>query len=190
MRICPYIPAATHRRAAAARRNPRARSRSQRHRPGGHVMSLPVSPPGLDLFSLLPAVYRMRDMQLAQSLPLLTADEQATLAQLQAAHRPGGMPPLAADQQALLDELDAKASRGPLQSLLLVIQEQVAIVGQRPRPALRRPVHRDLRALGDPLHRRPDRLPGGQRHQRRPSTIRAPRSPTRSRSAAARAPCW
>jgi len=90
-------------------------------------MSLPVSPKGLDLFSLLPAVYRIRDMQLAQSLPLLTGQEQATLAQLRLLTLPG-MPPLAPDQQALLNELNAKASRGPLQSLLLVLQEQVGIV--------------------------------------------------------------
>jgi hypothetical protein len=90
-------------------------------------MSLPVSPQGLDLFSLLPAVYRIRDMQLAQSLPLLTGAEQATLAQLKLLTAPG-MPPLAAGQQALLDEFNAKASRGPLQSLLLVLQEQISIV--------------------------------------------------------------
>ena len=91
-------------------------------------MSLPVSPAGLDLFQLLPAVYRIRDMQLAQSLPLLTADELTTLAQLQFLAQPGAPAPLAPEQQALLDELTAKASRGPLQSLLSVIQEQVAIV--------------------------------------------------------------
>ncbi|MGF6854011.1 hypothetical protein [Paraburkholderia sp. CI3] len=86
-----------------------------------------MSPQGLDLFSLLPAVYRIRDMQLAQSLPLLTDLEQASLAQLKLLTAPG-MPPLAADQQALLDALNAKASRGPLQSLLLVMQEQISIV--------------------------------------------------------------
>ena len=52
-------------------------------------MSLPVSPAGLDLFQLLPAVYRVRDMQLAQSLPLLTAEELATLTQLQLLSQPG-----------------------------------------------------------------------------------------------------
>src|SRR5664280_1468940 len=83
-------------------------------------MSLPLSPPGLDLFSLIPSVYRVRDMQLAQSLPLLTAEEQSTLAQLQLLSAPL-MPALAPEQQALFDELKAKASRGPLQSLLLVI---------------------------------------------------------------------
>ncbi len=90
-------------------------------------MSLPVSPQGLDLFSLLPAVYRIRDIELAQSMPLLTDLEQATLVQLKLLSAPG-MPPLAPDQQALLDELNVKASRGPLQSLLLVLQEQVSIV--------------------------------------------------------------
>jgi hypothetical protein len=90
-------------------------------------MSLPVSPAGLDLFQLLPAVYRVRDMQLAQSLPLLTAEELATLTQLQLLSQPG-MPALAPEEQALLDELTAKASRGPLQSLLSVIQEQISIV--------------------------------------------------------------
>lgn len=90
-------------------------------------MSLPVNPPGLNLFDLLPAVYRTYDMQLAQSLPLLNIREQATLAQLKLLTAPG-MPALAADQQALLDELNSKASRGPLQSLLLVMQEQISIV--------------------------------------------------------------
>ena len=42
-----------------------------------------MSMQGLDLFQLLPAVYRLRDAQLAQSLPLLTPEESATLAALQ-----------------------------------------------------------------------------------------------------------
>jgi hypothetical protein len=79
----------------------------------------------LDLFSLLPAVYRIRDAQIAQSQSLLTAAEKAQLADLQAA-----TPPLSSDQQALLDELTAKASRGPLQSLLLVIQEQLVLLAE------------------------------------------------------------
>jgi hypothetical protein len=78
---------------------------------------------GLDLFNLLPAVYRVRDAQLAQSQPLLTAAESAELAQLQAL-----TPPLSADQQSQLDELAAKAARGPLQSLLMVIEEQLQAV--------------------------------------------------------------
>src|SRR5580658_7320662 len=78
-----------------------------------------------DLFSLLPAVYRIRDAQIAQSQPLLTPAEKATLAALQALD-----PPLSSDQQAQLTQLTAKASRGPLQSLLMVIQEQLAIVAE------------------------------------------------------------
>ena len=80
---------------------------------------------GLDLFSLLPAFHRIRDAQLAQSQNLLTPAESAQLKALQAL-----TPPLPADQQAELDQLLAKASRGPLQSLLMVIQEQLAVVAQ------------------------------------------------------------
>jgi hypothetical protein len=78
---------------------------------------------GLDLFNLLPAVYRIRDAQLAQSQPLLTSAEASALAALQAA-----APPLSLEQQTELAELTAKAARGPLQSLLMVIQEQLAAV--------------------------------------------------------------
>jgi hypothetical protein len=73
------------------------------------------------LFQLLPALYKLRDAQLASTMQLLTADEQALLASLQAAP-----PPLAPDQQAELDALVAKSTRGPLQSLLMVIDEQLA----------------------------------------------------------------
>jgi len=78
-----------------------------------------------DLFNLLPAVYRIRDGQIAESQPLLTSAEKNQLAALQAL-----TPPLSADQQALLDLLTAKASRGPLESLLRVIQEQLDIVAE------------------------------------------------------------
>src|ERR1019366_10069133 len=64
---------------------------------------------------------------LAQSLPLLTPEETAALAALQLLTTPLS-PPLPPDQQALFDELTAKASRGPLQSLLMVIQEQLGLV--------------------------------------------------------------
>ena len=84
---------------------------------------------GLDLFQLLPAVYRIRDAQLAQSLPLLTPEETAALAALQLLTTPLS-PPLPPDQQALFDELTAKASRGPLESLLSVLQEQLGIVAE------------------------------------------------------------
>jgi hypothetical protein len=76
-----------------------------------------------DLFQLLPAVYRIRDAQLAQSQSLLTAAELTDLNNLQAL-----TPPLSADQQAQLDQLTAKAARGPLESLLMLVQEQIAAV--------------------------------------------------------------
>ena len=76
-----------------------------------------------DLFNLLPAVYRIRDAQIAQSLTLLTPAEQAEVAALQLLPTP--LPP---DRQAQLDELLAKASRGPLQSLMMLVQEQIAAV--------------------------------------------------------------
>jgi hypothetical protein len=78
----------------------------------------------LDLFDLLPAVYRIRDIEYAQSRSLLTLSESAELAALQAIALPSP------DEQARLDELLSKASRGPLQSLLMVIQEQLAIVAE------------------------------------------------------------
>src|SRR5215813_3778972 len=77
-----------------------------------------------DLFNLLPAVYRIRDIELAQSHVQLTAAEQVELTALKAL-----VPPLSIDQQLRLDELTAKTMRGPLHSLLLLIQEQLAIVG-------------------------------------------------------------
>ena len=78
------------------------------------------------LFDLLPAVYRIRDAQVAQSLALLTPAEQATLAALQLLQASSAL--LSVDQQAQLDELLAKGSRGPLQSLLMLVQEQIAAV--------------------------------------------------------------
>ena len=79
----------------------------------------------LDLFSLLPAVYRTRDIELAQSQALLTPAETAELNGLKAL-----LPPLSIDQQLRLAELSAKTTRGPLQSLLLLIQEQLAIMAE------------------------------------------------------------
>ncbi|WP_233855849.1 YmfQ family protein [Paraburkholderia sp. HD33-4] len=78
-----------------------------------------------DLFQLLPAVYRLRDAQIAGSETLLSATELAELNALQALTAP-----LTADQQALFDELTAKASRGPLQSFLMVIAEQIAAMAE------------------------------------------------------------
>ncbi len=79
----------------------------------------------LNLFNLMPAVYRIRDIAIAESQPLLTAAELTELAALQAAS-----PPLSLDDQVRLDELTAKAQRGPLQSLLLVIQEQLEVLAE------------------------------------------------------------
>jgi hypothetical protein len=79
----------------------------------------------IDLFNLLPAVYRIRDIQIAESLPLLTPAEIVELNALKAL-----IPPLSIDEQLRLDELTAKKSRGPLHSLLLVIQEQLAVLAE------------------------------------------------------------
>jgi hypothetical protein len=78
-----------------------------------------------DLFNLLPAVYRTRDIELAQSQTLLTPTELSELAALGAL-----APPLSIDQQLRLTELTAKSTRGPLHSLLMVIQEQLGILAE------------------------------------------------------------
>lgn len=78
---------------------------------------------GQKLFGLLPALYRLRDAQAVQSQTLLSADEQAELAALQ-----NQTAPLTPDQQSTVNALTAKASRGPLQSLLMLIAEQIAVV--------------------------------------------------------------
>jgi hypothetical protein len=79
--------------------------------------------PGTKLFDMLPALYRLKDARLAASQQLLTAAEAAELAALQALASP-----LPQDKQAQLEELTAKASRGPLASLLALIEEQLAVV--------------------------------------------------------------
>jgi hypothetical protein len=73
------------------------------------------------LFDLLPALYRLRDGQQAQSQNLLNASETTRRQALQASATP-----LSTAQQAELDLLNAKAARGPLQSLLMLIEEQFA----------------------------------------------------------------
>jgi hypothetical protein len=78
-----------------------------------------------NLFQLVPAVYRLQDGQIAQSMSLMTSAEQATIALLQAK-----TPPLAADEQAQLDGLIAKGARGPLESLLMVIEEQLQVFAE------------------------------------------------------------
>ena len=78
-----------------------------------------------DLFNLMPAVYRLRDIAIAQSQQLLTSAELTELATLQAE-----TPPLSLDDQLRLEELTAKAQRGPLHSLLLVLQEQLDVLAE------------------------------------------------------------
>ena len=77
------------------------------------------------LFDLLPALYRLRDAHLASSQKLLNDAEAAQLAALK-----GLPPPLTPVQQQQLQQLQAKAARGPLQSLLMLVEEQLAIVGE------------------------------------------------------------
>jgi len=78
---------------------------------------------GQDLYNLLPGYYRVKDTQLAGSRNLLNATETARLQALQSMP-----PPLSAALQAELDGLLAKASRGPLLSLMMLIAEQVGAV--------------------------------------------------------------
>jgi len=82
-----------------------------------------MSTPSSTLFNLLPAVYRIRDAEIASSRVLLTDAEAAQLAALLAL-----VPPLNPIQQEQLDSLQAKAARGPLESILSVVEEQLAIL--------------------------------------------------------------
>ena len=83
-----------------------------------------MSTPGQKLFNLLPAVYRLRDAQMAQSQNGFTAADAAELQALQ------NLPdPLTASQQQQLRQLTAK-SYGPLQALLSLVEEQLAIVAE------------------------------------------------------------
>jgi hypothetical protein len=72
------------------------------------------------LFDLVPAIYRLRDGEAAATMQLLTPDEQSQLYALQ-----NPTSPLNAEQTALMNSLAAKAARGPLESLLMVIDEQL-----------------------------------------------------------------
>ena len=83
-----------------------------------------MSANGEHLFDLMPALYRLKDLALAQAHNLLTSAEQLQLQNLQA------LTSLTAVQQQQLDALLAKAARGPLQSLLMLIEEQLAIVAE------------------------------------------------------------
>lgn len=75
------------------------------------------------LYSLLPAVYRIRDGELAQQLKgLLTDAETAELQSLQ------GSQNLTTKELKRLTELEEKRQRGPLKALLSVISEQSQVL--------------------------------------------------------------
>jgi hypothetical protein len=75
------------------------------------------------LYSLLPAVYRIRDIELAEQLDkLLTPSEQAELQSLRQ------QATLTAEEGKRLGALEAKRQRGPLKALLSVIAEQAAVL--------------------------------------------------------------
>jgi hypothetical protein len=75
------------------------------------------------LYSLLPAIYRIRDIELAETLEgLLVPKEAAELNQLQS------LSTLTARQARRLAELVDKRQRGPLKALLSVIAEQASVL--------------------------------------------------------------
>jgi len=76
------------------------------------------------LFDLLPAFYRVKDARIAQSQVLLTPAEQAILQNYQNFTAR----PLTAAEQQRFDQLRAKAARGPLESLLMLVEEQLAVL--------------------------------------------------------------
>ena len=76
------------------------------------------------IYNLLPAIYRIRDAQLAiQSGSGLDASDFVALQQLLAAPQP--LSPL---QQQMLSALQAKQQRGPLQSLMQILAEQIEVL--------------------------------------------------------------
>jgi hypothetical protein len=84
-----------------------------------------MSTSGTPLFNLLPALYRLKDAQIASAKSQLSATQAAQLAALQALP-----PPLTSAQQQQLQQLLAKAALGPLQSLMMLVQEQIGIVSE------------------------------------------------------------
>ena len=84
-----------------------------------------MSSNGQQLFQLMPALYRLRDSALAQAQNPLSPADQATLQALQAQQQ-AGVTPLTPAQQLQLNALLAK-TRGPLQSLLMLIADQLAV---------------------------------------------------------------
>ena len=75
------------------------------------------------IYALLPAIYRIRDAELALQSDLLSAEERAELDALTA-----DFASLDARQAARFAELELKRQAGPLKSLLGVISEQVAVL--------------------------------------------------------------
>lgn len=76
------------------------------------------------LYALLPAVYRIRDIEVAEQMDnLLTSAERAELEQLRST------PSLTIDQQTRLKQLEDKRQYGPLKALLSVIAEQSVVIG-------------------------------------------------------------
>jgi hypothetical protein len=72
------------------------------------------------LSELLPAVYRIRDIELASRLPqLLTAAERLELKTLETTL------PLTASEHRRLEELRDRVTRGPLRALLVALAEQI-----------------------------------------------------------------
>lgn len=79
------------------------------------------------LYQLLPAVYRLRDIELAARRPeALAPAERAELQGLQNLFNSNS--PLTEQQFKRLQELQDKQQRGPLKALLAVIAEQVAVI--------------------------------------------------------------
>jgi hypothetical protein len=78
-----------------------------------------------DLFQLVPAVYRLRDAEIAATMVLLTPAEQIQRNTLETKATP-----LTKNEHEELAALQAKGARGPLESLLMVIDEQLAVMAE------------------------------------------------------------
>src|SRR2546427_13271794 len=75
------------------------------------------------LYALLPAVYRIRDIELAEQMDsLLTPVERGELQLLRS------LSTLTAKEASRLEELEEERQRGPLKSLLSVISEQSVVL--------------------------------------------------------------
>jgi hypothetical protein len=75
------------------------------------------------LYALLPAVYRIRDIEIAEQMDnLLTPAERVELQQLRSVSS------LTAKQENRLKQLEDKRQRGPLKALLSIIAEQSVVI--------------------------------------------------------------